>query len=97
MLTPVRLTTDTDALTTSAHVCGGMLFVTDEYNTVSSMLCDRTILDYGLGPEQFRQMVERDGLRQMLDYYPDAFLCVGQNRYIHCEIVTPIAHETEPV
>ena len=101
MLKPVRYTSDEDTLVALNLVVGGMLFEWDESGDISCCLCNRTIRDYGLSVEQFKHMVLLDGMRQMLDYYPDAFLHIGQNRYIRCDIVIPKPEtktdETRPV
>ncbi|MPR36638.1 hypothetical protein [Salmonirosea aquatica] len=87
MLKPVRYTSDDDTLVSLNLIVGGMLFEWDEGGDICCCICERTIRDYGLSVEQFKHMVLIDGLRQMLEYYPNAFLHLGHNKYIHCEIL----------
>ncbi|GAB3164741.1 hypothetical protein [Telluribacter humicola] len=87
MLQLVRYVSDHESLEVSTFVIADMLFHVDPSGQIFCPFCDRTVADYGLSPEQFRHMIELEGLKTMLDYYPDAFLFLGQNRYIFCELV----------
>ena len=89
MFKEVRYTKEDTSVQALALVIDGMIFQWDARLGFCCELCERTIADYGLSLEQFRAMVGLEGLRAMLDYYPEAFLHVGQNRYVLCEIVEP--------
>ncbi|MPR36634.1 hypothetical protein [Salmonirosea aquatica] len=84
---PVRLTSNDTTAYLLAYVQSGMLFNYNESGELEAFLCERTVADTGIPLDQFKHMIELEGFKAMLTYYPDAFLRLGQNRYVRCEIL----------
>lgn len=84
---PVRLSSPAGTAYITAYVASGMLFNISESGDLEAFICENTVRDTGLAVEQFRQMVRQQGLSAMLKYYPEAFLRLGANRHVHCQLL----------
>ena len=84
---PVRMISNATTSYLLAYVHSGMLFNYNESGQLEAFLCERTVADTGIPLAQFKHMIELEGFKAMLTYYPDAFLRLGQNRYVRCELL----------